>query len=105
MLDDARIIGSSLDDLDEGAVREAAPASCEELQRQRRRTLGRVRLDAVVRPAVAGPQALAEAVHAREAELADQGEVRRVHDLSVLPKAALAVVHMLEEAGLRRSPG
>ncbi|WP_422743988.1 glucose-6-phosphate dehydrogenase [Mycobacterium sp. WMMD1722] len=49
-------------------------------------------------PQSAGPQALAEAV--REAESALGADVRRLHYLSVPPKAAKAVITMLEEADL-----
>ena len=101
MLDHARIIGSSLDDLDEEQFVKLARSSCEEFSADAADT----RWDEFASmlsyvPQSAGPEALAQAVHAREAELADQGEVRRLHYLSVPPKAALAVVHMLEKAGL-----
>ncbi len=49
-------------------------------------------------PQCAGPEALAAAVHAAEAELG--ADVRRLHYLSVPPKAALAVIEMLRDAGL-----
>ena len=39
-------------------------------------------------------------MHKAEAELGADGEVRRLHYLSVPPKAALDVVHQLDEAGL-----
>ena len=51
-------------------------------------------------PQSSGPHALAEAVHKAEADLGGDGEVRRLHYLSVPPKAALDVVRELGEAGL-----
>ena len=39
-------------------------------------------------------------MHKAEAELGGDGEVRRLHYLSVPPKAALDVIHQLDEAGL-----
>ncbi|MCU1392272.1 MAG: zwf, partial [Ilumatobacteraceae bacterium] len=50
-----------------------------------------------------GPQALADGVAAAERQLAEEcpgEEIRRLHYLSVPPKAALPVVHQLAEAGL-----
>ncbi|MDV3130127.1 glucose-6-phosphate dehydrogenase [Mycobacterium sp. 21AC1] len=49
-------------------------------------------------PQAAGPEALAAAVAAAEAELGT--DVRRLHYLSVPPKAAQAVITMLKDAGL-----
>ncbi|MCV7419115.1 glucose-6-phosphate dehydrogenase [Mycobacterium yunnanensis] len=53
-------------------------------------------------PQGAGPEALAAAVAAAEKELGDSGaaEVRRLHYLSVPPKAARAVITMLRDANL-----
>jgi glucose-6-phosphate 1-dehydrogenase len=50
-------------------------------------------------PGDGGPDALRKAVYAAEADAGPE-ESRRLHYLSVPPKAALAVVHMLDEAGL-----
>jgi glucose-6-phosphate 1-dehydrogenase len=104
LLQDTRIIGSSLDEMtDEDFVafaREACADKCEPVAQDRwddfARTLSYV-------PQQAGAEGLAEVVRKREAELGEAGaddDVRRLHYLSVPPKAALAVVHMLEEAGL-----
>lgn len=49
-------------------------------------------------PQSAGPEALADAVKAAEAELGP--DTRRLHYLSVPPKAAKAVITMLKESGL-----
>jgi glucose-6-phosphate 1-dehydrogenase len=49
-------------------------------------------------PASAGPEGLTEAVKAAEAQLGP--DVRRLHYLSVPPKAAQAVITMLRDAGL-----
>ena len=47
-----------------------------------------------------GPHALADAVRKAEAELGVESDVRLLHYLCVPPKAALDVVHQLDEAGL-----
>ena len=51
-------------------------------------------------PQCEGPHALADAVHKAEAELGVDGDVRLLHYLCVPPKAALDVIHQLDEAGL-----
>ncbi len=51
-------------------------------------------------PQGAGPEALAAAVAEAEAQLGSNGDVQRLHYLSVPPKAARAVIQMLREANL-----
>jgi len=101
LLDDTRIIGSSLDELDDGQFVALAREACEESRGE----AAHGRWDEFASmlsfvPQQAGAEGLAEAVSKRESELADRGDVRRLHYLSVPPRAALAVVHMLEKAGL-----
>jgi glucose-6-phosphate 1-dehydrogenase len=105
LLEDTRIIGSSLDEMDDeqfvAFAKEACADKCESVAQDRWDDFAQM-LSYV--PQQAGAAGLAEAVRKREAELGGSGEsdddVRRLHYLSVPPKAALAVVHMLEEAGL-----
>jgi glucose-6-phosphate 1-dehydrogenase len=95
-----RIVATSLDDLDDGAFREFARAALGEFGS------GKVTADQLeafvaklrfVRQRD-GPQALSEAVTDAEAQLGE--EVRRLHYLSVPPRAAVAVIEMLAVAGL-----
>ena len=51
-------------------------------------------------PQSAGPEALAAAVAEAEAQLGSNGDVQRLHYLSVPPKAARAVITMLRDANL-----
>jgi glucose-6-phosphate 1-dehydrogenase len=105
LLEDTRIVGSSLDEMsDEQFVafaKEACQERCESVAQERWDDFARM-LSFV--PQQAGADGLAEVVRKREAELESEShsedDVRRLHYLSVPPKAALAVVHMLDEAGL-----
>jgi len=102
LLTHARIVGTSLEDLTTEEFIELARTACTEF--------GKVPLDDDVWarfasiityvPQSRGPHELADAVHKAEADLGVDGEVRRLHYLSVPPKAALDVVHQLDEAGL-----
>lgn len=96
-----RIIGVSLDDMSVEDFRALAKQSLDEFYS---RGVGAeaweefcLRLDYV--PTSAGPDALAHAV-ARAEESFDGEESRRLHYLSVPPKAALAAVRMLADADL-----
>lgn len=97
---DSRIIGVSLDDLDRDGFR----AFCREAldafyTRDIDDEAWRVfagRLDYV--PLSAGAEGLSASVKQAEAELGDDS--RRLHYLSVPPKAALSVIRLLGEAGL-----
>jgi glucose-6-phosphate 1-dehydrogenase len=95
-----RIVGTSLDDIDTAAFRELA--------REAVREFGLHRLDAeqiemflgklqYVRQ-IDGPEALGQAVIQAESQLGD--DARRLHYLSVPPRAAPAVIEMLKSAGL-----
>ncbi|MFL6134261.1 MAG: glucose-6-phosphate dehydrogenase, partial [Nocardioidaceae bacterium] len=98
-----KIVGTSLDDLDTDQFVKFARQAVDEFSRPFDESCwddfaGRLNF---VRQSE-GAQALADAVAAAEAELAQEceGQVRRLHYLSVPPKAALPVVHQLAEAGL-----
>ncbi|WP_345459720.1 glucose-6-phosphate dehydrogenase [Nocardioides marinquilinus] len=102
LLPDARVVGTSLEDVDEVAFDAIARAACEEFGKgevtDERWAPFSERLHYV--PTSEGPHALAEVVRKMEAELGDPADVRRLHYLSVPPKAALDVVHELDAAGL-----
>src|SRR3712207_2980169 len=101
LLDDSRIVGTSLDDYDDEQFVKLVREACEEFSgsavdqrwEEFASTLSYV-------PQSAGSKGLAAAVHKQEKVLEPAGDVRRLHYLSVPPKAALAVVHQLAEAGL-----
>ncbi len=97
---DMRVVGTSLDDLDDEAFRSFAQTALRDLGS---RPMSAEQFDAFAAtltyvPQGAGPQALADAVAKAEAELGP--DVQRLHYLSVPPRAALAVVAMLGDAGL-----
>lgn len=100
LVPDCRIVATSLDDLDDDGFRELARQACEEFGRGTPAPGAWEAFAAKVAyvPQSAGADALAAAVHAAEATL--EGECRRLHYLSVPPKAARAVVQMLGEAAL-----
>ncbi|NUS51558.1 MAG: glucose-6-phosphate dehydrogenase [Nocardioidaceae bacterium] len=104
LLKDARIVGTSLDQLDTEGFVKLAREAVEEFSRPFDEdcwTDFASRLSYVNQSD--GTQALAEAVAVAEKALAEEcpdQEVRRLHYLSVPPKAALPVVHQLAEAGL-----
>ena len=100
LLPECRIIGTSLEDFDDEAFRKFARAACEEFASKpvadddwadfERRLTYVSQAD--------GADGLRAAVTRAEAELG--GEPRRLHYLSVPPKAARAVVELLGRAGL-----
>ncbi len=97
---DIRVIGTSLEEMDDDGFRKVAQEAIAEfgshrLTSEEWQTFAE-RL--VFVPQSAGPEALAEAVAAAEAQLGT--DVRRLHYLSVPPKAALAVITMLRDANL-----
>lgn len=100
LLPECRIIGTSLEDIDETAFRAFARTSCEEFTAERISEREWHLFSEMLRyvPQFAGPNAVAAAVHAAEAELG--GDVRRLHYLSVPPLAARSVVSFLGETGL-----
>ena len=101
LIGDVRIIGASLDDLTDEQFRELASEACAASNRK-------VPKDAWEKFAARlhyvntghGAEALADLARTLEAELGQEGEVRRLHYLSVPPKAALDVVDTLAEADL-----
>ncbi|HET7388664.1 MAG TPA: glucose-6-phosphate dehydrogenase [Nocardioidaceae bacterium] len=105
LMKDCRVIGTSLDDLtDEGFAKLAREACEESLGKQFDESAwaGYAKRLSYV-PQSAGPETLAAAVADAESDLsgaANDAEIRRLHYLSVPPKAAVGVVHMLEKAGL-----
>ena len=104
LLERARIIGTSLEDLDTEAFVKIAHEACLEFGRGdlSEETWERFAGELSFVPQSAGPAALAEAVRGAEAALAaeHEGDVARLHYLSVPPRAALDVVAQLDEAGL-----
>jgi glucose-6-phosphate 1-dehydrogenase len=100
LLPACRIIGTSLDELDTERFRDLARVSLDKFARREITPEAWKHFSDSLSfvPTAAGPDALAAAVASCEAELG--GEARRLHYLSVPPKAALAVVQMLDEADL-----
>lgn len=99
LVGEVRIIGTSLDDIDDDEFRSIAAKACGESNRKATqdnwddfaRNLHYVNVKD-------GPEALAALAAKLEAELG--GDVRRLHYLSVPPKAALDVVRTLDAADL-----
>lgn len=97
---DLRIVGTSLDDLDDGSFREFARTAVDEFRS------GKVADDHIETfldklqyvPQSSGPEALARAVSTAEQQLGE--DVRRLHYLSVPPRAAVAVIETLRSGGL-----
>lgn len=100
LVGDVRIIGASLDDLDDEGFRALAQTACRE--HSSRDVTDDSWADFVRRLRYVntseGPERLAAVAAELEAELG--GTPRRLHYLSVPPKAALDVVHTLDAAGL-----
>ncbi|KHL10372.1 glucose-6-phosphate 1-dehydrogenase [Mumia flava] len=100
LLPQARIVGTSLDDVDLDKFRTLARDAVDEFSDS---DPPQDQWDAFAEllrwaPGDAGPEGLATAVHRAEADLG--GEPQVLHYLSVPPKAALSVVQEIEEAGL-----
>ena len=102
LLKDARIVGTSLEDIDTAEFVERAREACAEFGKGELYDGKWERFAAMLTyvPQSEGPHALADAVRKASAELGVEGDVRLLHYLSVPPKAALDVVHQLDEAGL-----
>jgi glucose-6-phosphate 1-dehydrogenase len=100
LVPDCRIVGTSLEDLDDDAFRALAREACKDFGRKIHDDAAlddfTSRLSYV--PTGAGPGALADAVARAESELG--GKPRRLYHLSVPPDAAVDVIHELGEAGL-----
>ena len=103
LIDDSRIVGTSLDEIDTATFVEFAQESCTEFGKRELTEEEWREFSGLLTfvPQTRGPAALAEAVRAAETELARGGRpVDFLHYLSVPPKAALDVVRQLDEAGL-----
>ncbi len=110
LLPECRIIGTSLDELDDEGFRQVARGACNQFRRldgtSEQLAQFEQRLSYV--PQSRGPEGLAEAVavaeatlRARSSEKGDNStEIRRLHYLSIPPSAARAVVQTLGRAGL-----
>jgi glucose-6-phosphate 1-dehydrogenase len=100
LVPDCRIVGTSLEELDDDGFRALAGEACDQFARGGRSDADWVpfagKLSYVSQSA--GPDGLAAAV--ARAEEALGGAPRRLHYVSVPPKAARAVVQLLGEAGL-----
>jgi glucose-6-phosphate 1-dehydrogenase len=97
---DIRVVGTSLEDMSDDAFRTFAHAAMNEFGTHK---LSEEQWDTFAKnlcyvPQSAGPEALATAVNDAEAQLGP--DARRLHYLSVPPKAALAVITMLRDAKL-----
>ena len=103
LLTNFRIVGTSLDDLDDEGFRNHARSAVDECSRRRgdRETDAMGQLRRAVGPTCPRPtgsrSARADAVGKAEAALGS--DARRLHYLSIPPVAAGAVVQMLAEAG------
>jgi glucose-6-phosphate 1-dehydrogenase len=99
-LPDCRIIGVSLDELDQEGFRNMALASLDEFSQRHIGADAWSRFSEILDyvPLGKGAPALREA--ALRAEESFGGESRRLHYLSVPPAAALEAVHTIAEAGL-----
>jgi glucose-6-phosphate 1-dehydrogenase len=100
LIPDCRIIGTSLEELDDEGFRELAREACEQFGRK---VADPGALDVFLEklsyvPTGKGPGALADTVRREESEL--PGTPRRLFHLSVPPAAAAEVIATLGEAGL-----
>jgi glucose-6-phosphate 1-dehydrogenase len=95
-----RVVGVSLDDLDDGGFRKLAREAVAEFSTRPLNEAGWAKFAQTLHyvPMKAGAAALNAMVH--EAETALGQESRRIHYLSVPPDAALPAVRLLAEAGL-----
>jgi glucose-6-phosphate 1-dehydrogenase len=102
LLKEARIVGTSLEELGTEEFLKRAREACAEFGRCDMSDEAWTRFASMLSyvSQSKGPHELAEAVHKAEADLGADRDVRRLHYLSVPPRAALDVVHQLDEAGL-----
>jgi glucose-6-phosphate 1-dehydrogenase len=100
-----RIVGTSLEDLDDDEFRKVAAQACEHTSQGQVSAEEREQWLAGLRyvPQAGGPAALSTAVHEQAAQLAC--DVRLLHYLSVPPSAAIPSIRMLEDAGLVKGAG
>ena len=102
-LNECRIVGTSIEDLDTAAFVALAQSSCEEFASDAFDQASWEHFSALLQyvPQSHGAEGLAELVAEAETALGVPTErIERLHYLSVPPKAALDVVHMLEKANL-----
>ncbi|WP_027861810.1 glucose-6-phosphate dehydrogenase [Marmoricola sp. URHB0036] len=101
LLNEVQIVGTSLDDLDRDSFVEFARTAIAEYGGEGPDPEGWDEFSKRLRwaPGAGGVDALRSTVAEAEAEFGTD-ELRRLHYLSVPPKAALPVVHMLRDAGL-----
>ena len=103
LMTDAQIVGTSLEDMSDEQFMEFAREACEEFGKgditdERWEAFGGILSYVSTKE---GPHALADAVKLAEKKLQGLGnDVRRLHYLSVPPKAAQDVIRQLEEADL-----
>jgi glucose-6-phosphate 1-dehydrogenase len=102
LLPEVRIVGTSLEDIDTEEFIRRARDACDEFSRCDMRDEPWARFASMISYVSQrkGPHELAEAVHKAEADLGADGNVRLLHYLSVPPRAALDVIHQLDDAGL-----
>ncbi|MGY2701022.1 glucose-6-phosphate dehydrogenase [Nocardioides sp. HB32] len=103
LIDDSRIVGTSLEEIDTETFVKLAREACDEFCKKPMSPEEWARFSQLLSyvPQTAGPAALAETVRAAETDLEHGGRaVDFLHYLSVPPKAALDVVHQLDQAGL-----
>src|SRR5262249_48236739 len=103
LLPECRIIGTSLDDIDDEAFRKIARAACEEFGRQpiTEEELAAYERDLSYVPQNRDPNGLAEAVGRAEREMG--GSPRLLHYLNIPPGAAKEVVRTLGAAALNEN--
>ncbi|MEZ0365691.1 glucose-6-phosphate dehydrogenase [Mycobacterium sp. pUA109] len=100
-----RIVGTSLDDLDDDGFRHLAAQACEQFSHTAVPAEDRKQWVQSLRyvPQAAGPGALSTTVAEAAAGLG--GDVKLLHYLSVPPKAAIPAIRTLEQAGLVKDAG
>jgi glucose-6-phosphate 1-dehydrogenase len=100
LIPEIQVVATSLDDYDQDSFVEFARAAVTEFGGDRDlKAWDSFAPRLHWAPGEGGPEALRKAVAVAEADAGSE-ESRRLHYLSVPPKAALEVVHMLDEAGL-----
>lgn len=100
LLPDVRVVGTSLDDLDDAGFRTLARKACDEFARHDINDTDWAKFERKLRfvNQTGGPRGLARSVARAEDELG--GACRRLHYLSVPPGAASSVVRRLRDADL-----
>ena len=101
LLEDVQVVGTSLDEHDRDSFVEFTRKAIAEYGGEGADPKGWDEFSKRLRwaPGAGGADALRDTVADAESEFPD-GDLRRLHYLSVPPKAALAVVHLLRDAGL-----